>query len=263
MKLYVAYYWQSVKEDGDVPADLDSQRTAVERLVSYNGGRIASEHTEEDCSWRSTWPSLGEAIAQAKRVGATLVIGKVDRLVRNAAFTASLQQSGVEFVCCDENNVHHLTIHIFAALADKDTMRKSASTKAALSAAKARGVKLGSAREGHWEGREDRRRAGISKGQPKAAKAAAEARRKTAREAYSGLMPGIVAMRKEGLTMAEIAERINAEGHLTRAGKPFSASMIVRLLQRQPTAPAVEPVADFSDSPLLRLCPDPAGVAVT
>jgi len=56
--------------------------------------------------------------------------------VRNAAFTATLQQSGVEFVCCDENNVHHLTIHIFAALADKDTKRKSASTKAALSAAK-------------------------------------------------------------------------------------------------------------------------------
>ena len=33
-------------------------------------------------------------------------------------------------------------------------------TKAALAAAKARGVKLGSARPGHWDGREDRRLAG-------------------------------------------------------------------------------------------------------
>jgi len=121
---------------------------------------------------------------------------------------------------------------MFVAMADEETQRISARTKAGLNAAKARGVKLGSAREGHWEGREDRRRAGIRKGQPKAAKAAAEARRKKARDAYSGLMPGIIKMREEGLTLAEIADRINAEGHLTRAGKPFSASMMTRLLQR-------------------------------
>jgi hypothetical protein len=68
-------------------------------------------------------------------------------------------------------------------------------------------------------------------------------------------------MREEGLTMAEIAARINAEGHLTRAGKPFSDSMIVRLLQRarrtepQPVAPPPEP------PPLLPLWPDTAEAA--
>ena len=60
--------------------------------------------------------------------------------------------------------------------------------------------------------------------------------------------------------MAEIAERINAEGHKTRAGKPFSASMIVRLLKRAGTTepqPAVaEPPADFSDLPLFCQWPD-------
>ena len=65
--------------------------------------------------------------------------------------------------------------------------------------------------------------------------------------------------------MAEIAERINAEGHLTRAGKPFSDSMIVRLLQRakrtEPQPTVSEPPAEHSNPPLLRLCPDTAGAA--
>jgi len=232
MKTYVAYYWPSTKGYGDVRADLDAQRAAVTRFVAYNAGRIAGEQTEEDCSWRSTWPRLAEAIAQAKEVQAALVLGKLDRLIHNASFTRRLQEAGVDCVCCDNQHVRRETIHMFVAMADEETQRISARTKAGLNAAKARGVKLGSAREGHWEGREDRRRAGIRKGQPKAAKAAAEARRKKARDAYSGLMPGIIKMREEGLTLAEIADRINAEGHLTRAGKPFSASMMTRLLQR-------------------------------
>ena len=277
MKRYVAYYWLSTSKYGDAGGGLEAQREAVGRFVAYNAGRIAGEHiaseqiagehTEGDSSWRSTWPKLAEAIAQAKKVQGTLVIAKLDRLIHNAAFTRMLQESRVEFVCCDNRLVNHETVHMFAMTADEDTARNSARTKAALSAAKVRGVKLGSAREGHWEGREDRRREGIRRGQPKAAKAAAEARRTKAREAYSGLMPGIIGMRKEGLTMAQIAEKVNAEGHLTRAGKPFSASMIVRLLQRagasqpQPPTPPTLPVPDYSDPSLLRLCPDPAGTA--
>jgi len=267
MKLYVAYLWTSTSRYGDAQAELEEQRAAIVRFVAYNDGRIAGEYTEEDSSWRSTWPRLAEAIARAKQVQGTLVIGKADRLVHNAAFTKMLVDSKVEFVCCDNYLFNHLTVHIFAVLAETDTERHSARTKAALNAAKAQGVKLGSAREGHWDGREDRRRAGIRKGQPKATKAAAEARSREAREAYSALIPGIVKMRREGLTMAEIAERINAEGHLTRAGKPFSASMVVRLLQRagntksEPTTPPPEPPAAFSNPPLLHMDPATAGGA--
>ena len=250
MKRYVAYLWPSTTGD---TADLDAQRAEIARFVSFNDGRIAGEHTEEDCSWRSTWPNLAEAITQAKDGQAVLVIGKVDHLVNNATFTRMLLESGVDFVCCDNQLVHRKTIHIFADMAGEETRRISARTKAGLSAAKARGVKLGSAREGHWHGREDRRRAGIRRGQPKAAKAAAEARSKKAREAYSGLMPSIIKMREEeGLTMAKIAERLNAEGHKTTAGLPFSSCMITRLLQRagktqrKPPAPPQQPAADCS-----------------
>jgi DNA invertase Pin-like site-specific DNA recombinase len=272
MKLYVAYFWTSTNQYSDIRSQLEEQRTAIANFVAYNGGRIAGEYiaageyTEGDSGWRSTWPKLAEAIARTQQVRGTLVIGKVDRLIHNAAFTRMLVDSRVDFVCCDNHLVNQLTIHVFAALADTDTERHSARTKAALNAAKSRGVKLGSAREGHWDGREERRRAGICKGQPRATKAAAEARSRKAREAYSELMPTIIKLRQEGLTLAEIAEKINAEGHLTRAGKPFSPSMVIRLLQRAnstvPQPMVSEPLAEYSNPPLLPPCPAPAGTGL-
>ena len=155
--------------DTATPRQLEEQKTEIARHVSYNHGQIAGEYlageyTEEDVSWRSTWPKLAEAIALAKRVQGTLIIAKADRLVHNAAFTRMLLESGVKFMCCDNREFHEKTIHFWANMAEIDSRRTSARVKAGLSAAKSRGVKLGSAREGHWEGREELRRAGIRKG---------------------------------------------------------------------------------------------------
>ena len=125
-----------------------------------NDGEVVAEYIEMEWGKRPAWPKLAEAIAHAQEVQGTLVVAKLDRLVRNRAFTGSLDKSGVDFVCCDNPLANPATIHILAAVADDETKRISAHTKAGLIAAKERGVKLGSAREGHWEGREDRRREG-------------------------------------------------------------------------------------------------------
>lgn len=90
-------------------------------------------------------------------IGAKLVVAKLDRLARNVAFMSALMESGVDFVCCDNPYANRLTIHILAAVAEDEARRISERTKAALQAAKRHGVKLGSARPGHWSGREDRR----------------------------------------------------------------------------------------------------------
>jgi len=253
----VAYYIVKYKDRSRV--DLRAQRAAVESFAQHNGGEVIAEFVELDRGRDFGWPQLMEAIRYTEDVEGTLVMARLDRWVRNAGVTSLLMDSGIDFVCGDNPNVNRQTIHIVASLAADETRLLSEGIKAGLQAAKARGVKLGSAREGHWDGREDRRREGARKGLPIAVKAAAEARMKKALDAYSVLFPRIIKMRdEEKLTLSEIAKRINAEGHQTRARLPFTPTMIIRLLKRagaltpQPKAPPPEPPADFSDLPLFR-----------
>src|SRR4030088_2569075 len=69
-------------------------------------------------------------------------------MARNVAFISNLMESGVEFVAVDFPSVNRLTIHILAAMAEHEREMISARTKAALAAAKARGVRLGGDRGG-------------------------------------------------------------------------------------------------------------------
>ena len=75
--------------------------------------------------------------------GLTLIVAKLDRLARNVHFISSLMESKVDFVCCDFPEASPLTLHIMAAVAEHEAKSISVRTKAALAAAKARGVKLG------------------------------------------------------------------------------------------------------------------------
>jgi len=64
-------------------------------------------------------------------------------LSRNAAFTLSLMESGVDFVCCDMPAANTLTIGIMAIINQETRRQISENTKNALQAYKARGGTLG------------------------------------------------------------------------------------------------------------------------
>lgn len=222
MRKIIAYIRVSTKRQGQSGLGMDAQQRAVEAYAA--GSTIVRTYTEVESGKRKDRPQLAAAIAHAKLIGAQLVIAKLDRLARNVAFVAALMESRVDFVCCDNPHASPLTIHILAAIAEDEAKRISQRTRDALAALKARGVKLGSARPGHWEGREQSRRDGLSK----ARIAARAARRDAAKRAIEFLLPSITAMRTDGLSFNQIAKRLNAEGLTTRNGKNWSPMAVLR-----------------------------------
>ncbi len=83
------------------------------------------------------------ALETCRRHKATLLIAKLDRLARNVAFIANLMESATDFVAVDMPHASRLVLHVMAAFAEHEREMISQRTKAALAAAKARGVKLG------------------------------------------------------------------------------------------------------------------------
>ena len=153
----IAYYRVSTRRQGESGLGLDGQKSAVETFAKQHAASIIGSYVEVESGKKSDRPVLAQALGHARLAKATLVVAKLDRLARNVAFLSALMESGVDFKACDNEHANRLTIHILAAVAEAEAKAISERTKTALAAAKRRGVKLGSARPGHWKGREDRR----------------------------------------------------------------------------------------------------------
>ncbi|MHC2109110.1 recombinase family protein [Methylobacterium sp. CM6246] len=138
---FVSYLRVSTDRQGRSGLGLEAQRTAVAGHVG--DGRLVAELVEVESGRRNDRPQLTEALALCRAHRAVLVIAKLDRLARNVAFISALMDSGVEFLAADFPQANRLTIHILAAVAEHEREMISARTKAALQAARARGVVLG------------------------------------------------------------------------------------------------------------------------
>ena len=216
---FVAYYRVSTQRQGRSGLGLEAQQTAVRDYLNGGDWGLVAELTEVESGKRSDRPKLAEALKLCRLHGATLIIAKLDRLARNAAFVSHLMEAGVEFHAVDFPQANRLTIHILAAVAEHEARAISERTKAALASAKKRGVKLGGYRG-----------TTVTVAMRKAALAAVQERTK-ARAA--DLAPIIAELQAAGATsLRTIAAGLNARGIPTARGTgTWSAVQVARVLE--------------------------------
>lgn len=227
MKL-IAYYRVSTKRQGASGLGLEAQKASVLAYAKSINGKILAEYTEVESGKKTNRPELAKALNHSELSGAIVVIAKMDRLIRNVPFLYTLMEAGVEFVACDYPNANRLTVKLLAVFAEEEAIAISERTIAALAALKARGVKLGSARPGHWDNSEDRRLEGAKLGNERSA----EVRKAQAQERHDKLCPKMMALKAEGLTLQAIAEKLNSEGLETPRGKPWSMILVHQFLTK-------------------------------
>lgn len=232
----VAYYRVSTASQGRSGLGLEAQREAVESLCASRGWElIAPPFTEVESGKRDDRPELAKALHRAKVTGATLVVAKLDRLSRNVAFLAALQESGAKFIAADMPEANELTVHIMAAVAQAERKAISRRTKEALQAAKARGTftkadgtpyKSGN-RLGNPNGAAALRRA--HKGNSEAL----EAVRSNASARADQMRPIIEDMQARGIaSLGGLAAALNDGGFVTARGGKWHASSVRNLVGR-------------------------------
>lgn len=212
---FIAYYRVSTDRQGKSGLGLEAQRKAV--IDHINGGdwELVAEFTEVESGKRNDRPQLADALRACRKQKATLVIAKLDRLARNVAFIANLMDAGVDFVAVDMPYANRLTVHILAAVAEHEREMISQRTKAALAAAKARGVKLGCPVP------------------EKGSAIGATVTRTRADQFAANTLPVIDSIRAAGVTsLRGIATALNARGIPTARGGEWAAATVRNVLLR-------------------------------
>lgn len=137
---YIAYLRVSTDKQGQSGLGLDAQQHAI---APYQPD-ILSIYTEIESGKNDHRPQLLAALAHCERDKATLLIAKLDRLSRDAAFLFTLRKSGVQILAADMPSAGMLEYGIRAIFAQHEREQISQRTRAALAQAKAKGKKLGS-----------------------------------------------------------------------------------------------------------------------
>ncbi|WP_368516674.1 recombinase family protein [Rhizobium sp.] len=201
---FVAYYRVSTQKQGQSGLGLEAQRAAC---ASFNP---IAEFIEIESGKNNDRPELEKAKAFGRANSACLIVAKLDRFSRNAAFILSQMEQGIRLRCADMPDADEFQLHLYAILAHKERSMISKRTKEALQAAKLRGVKLGGAHQSKQE--------------------AADTFANSLQEVLQGLIGSGTN------TPAAIARELNERGIRTPRGAEWGAGQVVRLLRRLSSA---------------------------
>lgn len=219
---FIGYERVSTARQGQSGLGMAAQRKAIKEFAASRGAEVIAWFTEVESGKNANRPELVAAIRLARLTGATLVIAKLDRLSRNAAFLLTLRDSGVRFLAVDMPEANDLTVGIMALVAQAEREAISRRTKEALAVVRARGVKLGNP-----NGANALRRAGKGTLALRAAVSANADR-------FAGeLAPVLHDIRTAGhVSLRAMAAELNRRGMRTRRGGTWSVSNVQNLMMR-------------------------------
>ncbi len=221
---FVAYYRVSTDKQGRSGLGLEAQREAVSRYVLAVPGTLVADFEEVESGKRRDRPQLALALAASRARGATLIIAKLDRLARDTEFLLSIVRGagvgGIAF--CDlpqlpPGPAGTFMVTLLAAVAEFEAGLISQRTKAAMAAAKARGIKMGNPH--------------LLAGTPGAMRDARAERSRLAVEHAADVMPYIAAARKAGAgSFSQVAAALTARGiQPPSGGAVWHASQVWRI----------------------------------
>jgi len=220
----VTYRRVSRQSQGVDGLGVAAQAKLLGDYIATHGARVMGEFEEVKSGLRDR-PALKAAIAKAKATRSVLLIAKLDRAGRRASEVLTLlDRSDVKVIFADMPNASDLQLGILAVVAQEEARAISVRTKAALAAARERGVKLGGP-----NGIAPLAAYGALYGNVKAIEGA----KAKAQGFANNLSPFVKPYIAAGMSDAAIAEQLNADGVETRReGGRWHRGTVARLRAR-------------------------------
>ena len=207
MRPAIGYIRVSTAKQGRSGLGLEAQQEALQRFAEANGFAFLETLTEVESGGDDNRPELTKALARAKKERAHIIVAKLDRLSRDVHYISGLMKHRVPFIVAELGaDTDPFMLHIYAALAEKERLMISQRTKAAMKAAKARGVSIGGLRD---------------KG---------EELQREAKERAEGLRS--VFEELSGMSARKAAKELNARGIPTSSGSKWHATQVIRVRER-------------------------------
>ncbi len=222
MKTAVSYIRVSTSAQGKSGLGLEAQREAISQFANVHGFEIDCElqeiETGKGSQALSNRPKLKAALLHAKQLNAPVIVAKLDRLSRDVHFVSGLMNKGVPFIVAELGpDIDPFMLHLYAALAEKERDLISQRTRAALKAAKARGIKLGN-------------RTNLEDAQRKGSLSNA----KNALIFSEQILPIIRQIHDAGIdTLSGVAEALNNRGIKTARGGSWHPSTVRNILMKE------------------------------
>ncbi|AGA05561.1 DNA invertase [Sinorhizobium meliloti] len=216
MQQYVIYTRVSTEDQGRSGLGLEAQERDIAIFLDKFSDipfEIIGEFRDVQSGANSERPELTKALELVRKTGAELLVAKLDRLSRKVSFIATLMDDKrVKLRVAQMPQADKFQLHIYAALAEQERTFISERTKAALKAAKGRGVRLGGLRD-----KTMKRNEAIQQ------KADAEAAK---------VMRIVGPLRESGQTLSAIAETLDSMNIPTSRGGKWTPTQVSRVLDR-------------------------------